>query len=144
MEITWILVCDASRARLFQRLSALADWKLIEELEHPQSRAKNHDLVTDRGGRHQNNHGVTYSTAMEAHTQPKAAEAEHFARELAGRLERGLKEGFYSRLVLVAPPHFLGLLREALPHRVAGHVELSLAKDLTHIAPRELAARIHE
>jgi protein required for attachment to host cells len=57
-------------------------------------------------------------------------------------LETGLAENAYERLFLIAPPHFLGLLRAALSPGVAKHVERTLDKDYTGLVARELAERI--
>lgn len=142
MEITWIVISDASRARMFQQSSIIQQLTPIGELDHPQSRAKNHDLVTDQNGRSQNSSVKSYSVTMEPHSSPKAVEAEHFAREIAARLEHGLDGGKYTRLILAAPPHFLGLLRGCLSDRVAGKVALSIDKDLTQIPAQQIAERL--
>src|SRR5262245_8827049 len=131
IHTTWILVSDASRARLFQKVSGVEVWRLVEELAHPESRAHTHDVVTDRSGRSQRSGSASYSTAMEPQTPPKYVEMENFAHLLAGRLEQGFGKKAYDRLILIAPPRFLGLLRERLSDQVAKRVTASLDKDLS-------------
>lgn len=65
-------------------------------------------------------------------TAPKWVEAQKFARQLAGRLEAGLNARAYDSLAVVAPPQFLGLLRQVLSENVKSHSVLWLDKDLTH------------
>jgi protein required for attachment to host cells len=136
----WTLVGNASRARLFQRETAEGDWRLVEEFENPKSRARASDLVTGKAGRSQKRGSPSYSVALEPHTDPKRLEAEHFAATLAKHLEHGLGQGAYSRLYLVAPPRFLGLLRERLSEQVEKHLAGCLDKDFTSLEARELPA----
>ena len=81
-------------------------------------------------------------SAMEPDTSPKMHEHEHFARELAEALHKGLSEHAYGRLVLCANPQFLGLLREVMDPQVSNHVSASINKDLTRVDQRELPARL--
>ena len=50
MAITWILVANASLARLYEHLGPKKGLKLIKELEHPESRMKNAELSSDKAG----------------------------------------------------------------------------------------------
>jgi protein required for attachment to host cells len=72
-------------------------------------------------------------------------EAEHrFAKELVRMLERGLSEGAFQHLVLVAPPKLLGILRENLGRGLAARLRASEAKDYAHLADHELEPRVRE
>jgi len=140
-DITWILVCDASSARLFASRGRQAHLNLLREFDHPQGRATNHDLTTDRPGRVHQSAGPN-SSAMEPHTPPKIVEQGHFVQLLAGALHKGLDDNAYQHLVLVSPPHFLGLLRDALDQRVQQQVRASLDKDYTRLDVRALAEHL--
>jgi len=140
MGRTWVVVGDGSRARLF-RVGPRRDWELIRELEHPQTRAKAKDIVTDRQGRVKQSASPMRS-AMQLTKPLHAIEAEHFAHSVARVLESGLADNAYERVALVAPPHFLGLLRATIAPTVAKRVELTLDKDFTALKPDELAERI--
>ena len=140
MGRTWVVVCDASRARLF-RLGPQRQWQLIRELEHPESRAKGRDILTDRPGRMKQSASPD-RPAMELTKPIHEVESERFAHEIAKALEKGLGENAYDRLVLVAPPHFLGLLRATINHTAAKRVELTLDKDYTALQPKDLAERV--
>jgi protein required for attachment to host cells len=140
MGRTWVVVSDACRARLF-RLGPRRQWQLIRELAHPESRAKGRDILTDRPGRMKQS-GSPDRPAMELTKPPHEVESERFAHEIARVLELGLAENAYDRLALVAPPHFLGLLRATINHSVAKHVELTFDKDYTALQPKDLAERV--
>ena len=150
---TWILISDASRARLFASEGEGRPMKLVQSFEHPASRATNQELVSDRPGRTQQSaapagHGPggggasSNRSAMEPMTTPKMVEHEHFARELADALYKGMTSNAYSDLVLAAPPQFLGTLREVLEEPVRKRVTVSLDKDYTQLDERTLGERL--
>jgi hypothetical protein len=53
MAITWILVANASLARLYANLGPKKGLQLVKEIAHPESRMKNADLASDRAGKMQ-------------------------------------------------------------------------------------------
>ena len=140
-DVTWILVGDASRARLFSSRGRQAHLNLVQDFDHPEGRASNQELTTDRPGRTHQSAGPGKS-AMEPHTPPKQVEQRHFGQLLADVLHKGLDDHAYQHLVLVAPPHFLGLLRESLTPRVQQVVRSSLDKDYTALDTATLAERL--
>jgi protein required for attachment to host cells len=139
---TWIVLADAASARLFQAAALRGDWTLVAELQHPQSRARDSDLVTDRPGRVKQSKG--YRSAMEPPTSPKKVEMKKFARQLAKALEDGLGKNAYERIILVAPPGFLGLLRGELSDRVRSRIAALVEKDYLHLDQRQARERLEE
>lgn len=150
----WILISDASRARLFAERSGT--WELLEKFEHPESRERARDLMADTNGRKPagpsmggayGGRAVSHSfgrAGVEPDTDPKEVEAQKFARELAGRLERGHFDHAYDNLVIAAPPHFLGLMKGVLSREVEKRVEAFLNKDLTHHDTRQLQEHVEK
>ena len=141
---TWILVADASRARLFSTTGKLQPWSLVREFSHPESAAKVSEIMADKAGRVQQRTASGTRSGMEAPTSPKETEAKRFAHELAETLELGHARNQFSRLVLVAPPQFLGLLRSNLNGPVGKLVVSTVDKDLTPIHERELPDRLRD
>ncbi|HUI26373.1 MAG TPA: host attachment protein [Candidatus Kryptonia bacterium] len=139
---TWILVSDASRARLFATTGKLKPWTLVQELDHPKSRLKGQDITTDKAGRMRQSFGAGSRPAMASPTSTKEVEAEHFTQELAALLESGHGRNEFSRLVLVAPPHFLGLLRKLLSPPLIKRIAATIDKDLTQLHERDLPERL--
>ncbi|MEW5944418.1 MAG: host attachment protein [Pseudomonadota bacterium] len=140
MGTTWILVSNASTARLYANHGPKKGLKLLKELAHPESREKVSALVSDRPGHNQgagNGHGSFISA-----TDPKQHEADRFAHELARELEQGRAANRYDRLILVASSPFIGKLNHRLDNRVRGMVSNSIEKDYTKIPERELAGRL--
>jgi len=139
---TWIVLADAASARLFQPAGPRGNWALVAELQHPESRARDSDLVTDRPGRVKQSKG--YRSAMESPTPPKKVEIRKFARQLAKALEDGLQKKAYERIILAAPPAFLGLLRSELSDRVRGRIAALVEKDYLHLDQRQARERLEE
>ena len=138
---TWVVVCDASRCRIFDVGPRRDKWKMIQSIEYPQGRAKGHELLTDKPGRSQQS-GALMRPAIEPSTQPHEVEVERFAHQIAKLLELRLAENAFQRLVLVSPPHFLGTLRSALSTNAAKHVAVSIDQDYTSLEPAELLERV--
>lgn len=137
---TWILVANASKARLYANTGPKKGLELLKELDHPESRQKNADLVTDRSGHMQsagNGHG-----ARQPQTEPKHNEARHFALELARELNHGRATNRYNRAILVAPPAFMGLLNGAIDGPTAQIVSDRFEKDYTKATDKELAGHL--
>lgn len=119
MNQTWILIGDGSHARLFQTADAAQPWQMLRRLDREHSREK-----TDRAESHEDR-------------------GEHdFARLVVGELEKARQQGTFSRLVLVAPPKFLGQLRGELPAPLEACVVKSLDKDYTHMDQAELPQHV--
>jgi protein required for attachment to host cells len=139
---TWILISDASRARIFSFTDPEGGWELVRELNHPQSRANDRDLDSSELGRTRQVFGQGSRSAMEPPTTPKEHEAEQFAHELVHLLDHEYDRQAYTDLILAAPPHFLGMLRGRLPAKLTRHIIEALDKDYTMLSQRELEANL--
>lgn len=130
MNEYWIVVADAGKARLFARNKKFSKLEEIESLVHPESRLRRQDLVTDRPGQVQESRTPGEYSAGEG-TDPKEVEAQTFARELARHLHEGRQASRFQHLVLLAEPHFLGILRKSLDGATAKSVAAAEAVNLT-------------
>jgi len=137
---TWVVVANSSRARLFESRGPGGSLALLREFEHPESRAKGGELVSDRPGHTATDQGRR--TALDPDTEPKRVAQEQFARELGHALEQGRVQNRYAGLVLVASAPFLGILRAELPDGVKKQVREAIDKDYTALVERELAAQL--
>ncbi len=132
MTTSWILVANASTAHLYRSpraklvngafcLSPIADYG------HPESRKKGSDLKTDKCGH--SGHG-TFVVAND----PRGVEAEHFAKQLADKLEEGRLDNEFQDLIVAAPPQFHGRLQKHLKHPLNNMVSVWIDKDYTRVA----------
>ncbi|MEY2343012.1 host attachment protein [Acidithiobacillus sp. IBUN Pt1247-S3] len=136
---TWILVANASHAKLYQRQHTLQVPEYLRSWEHEESRKHVEDLIADSAaGRSQQSFAHGARPAIDPKTSPKLVVKEHFAAELGHYLNQERKAGTFAEIILVALPEFLGLLREALDKDMANCVTKSVAKDYTESHSEEL------
>ncbi|MCW5635964.1 MAG: host attachment protein [Rubrivivax sp.] len=140
-RLHWLLVANASRARLFERDADNGALRELEGFVHPESRMKGSELRHDRAGSAPK--GVSRST-FEPPTSPAEREEEHFAAELAGRLEAAARDNRMPGWALIASSPFLGRLRAALGSAAAARLTQHVDRDLTMLAGRELEERVRE
>lgn len=140
MSTTWILVANASTAKLYANHGPKKGLHPVKELTHPESREKASNLVADRPG-HNPGAGNGHGSFVPA-SNPKHNEAERFAQELARELEHGRTANTYQRAILVAAPAFMGLLKSNLDGQVSKLVSESVEKDYTKATEKELAGHL--
>ena len=143
METTWIMIAHRSGARLFENKGRRKQVKLVADIPHPEGRLKNQDIDADKQGRSFDRFGAGRH-AMSQEVEPKKQIAERFAKELAELLDQGRNQHHYTKLVLVAEPNFLGILRGALSDPTASKVTASLDKDLADVPERDLMQHLGE
>lgn len=141
METTWILAADSYRARLFE-LPPRGELREIGDFVHPAGRERERDLLADAPGRYFTKGRRDQTSANEPHTPAEQVEEEKFARQLAEELERGRTANRYDRLCLVAPPRFLGRIKEALGKEVGKRVSLTVPKDLASFDAETILAAV--
>jgi protein required for attachment to host cells len=144
MNTVWILVCDASRGRLFEIRGEGGAWHQVEAFAHGESREKAGDLVTDRMGRSSSEGASSHHSALAPASSPKEVEKGHFGHTLAKMLDEALRTKRFRFLVLAAPPHFLGMLKKELTPELEKHLLATVDKDLSHLAPTDIAKRMQE
>jgi protein required for attachment to host cells len=130
MPMHYILVADAARARLIAADELFEDAHEVASYVHPNGRARTRELVTDGRTSTQAFPGGPHSATESADAHDE--ELRKFAHELALRVGETRAAGAYERLVLVAPPKFLGMLREALDKATSRVVVASVDHDYTH------------
>ena len=123
----WLVVANASKARVLEESGKPGAYVHIADLVHPQSRQKGVELAGDRPGHVPgvSAHG-TGSSAYDPRTDPREREHDRFARELAAVLNQGVAAGRCAGLVLVASNPFLGHLKEHL----AAHAQALLLRSV--------------
>lgn len=123
---TRVIVADNARARIFASHDVLNHLTEQDDFVHSEAHLANQDLVADAAGKSRDPHG-----ALDPATSPKEHEARNFAKLLAKHLKALHNDGHFERLILIAPPHFLGLLRKELPKPLDQLVDRTIHKDLT-------------
>ena len=144
MSDIWVIIANSSQASLYKANFNVngGQLHLIKEIHHPESRIKSTQIASDRSGNYQSNitKNGSYSGAIEPHNY----ESERFAQHLATILNRGRTAQDFSNLIIIASPHFLGLLRKNLNARVHDLISHSIEKDYTKLAPAAIAKHIYQ
>ena len=106
----------------------------VESLLNPEGRLQDRELTTDANPRL---HGPGGLSARE---EPSAVDhaVEMFSKRIGGYLQKARTDRRYDRLVLVAPPKFLGLVRKELGKEVEKLVLDEVPKDLAWFNAREI------
>ncbi len=141
MNKTWILVAHRAGARIFENNGPGTGLSPVDAITHPEGRLANKALGSDTPGRSFDSHGANRHALGKEH-DPVETVAQEFARALAARLEAGRTKHAYGKLVLVAEPRFLGMLRAALSSQTTALVSATLDRDLGGTADRELPSHL--
>ena len=109
-EGIWLLVCDAKKALLLQNAGDNVYPKLETRhvMEHPVHRSR--ELGSDVPGRAFSGAGGRRAAMDDG--DPHLEEERGFLRAVADDLKRRIETGEVERLIVVAPPRALGMLRE--------------------------------
>lgn len=135
---TWVVAADGSRARVFEIVEPERHLREIESFDHPRGRAHNRDLKSDAQGRYFSQGGGPRGHSATRQITPVQHEIELFAKALARRLDKALSQRRYDELFLIAPPEFLGLLRENLGKETRKATAEEINKDLSRLETRDI------
>lgn len=133
----WIVVADRAHARILTTEKPdLSDLREIKTLIHPPGASHPRDVLTDRPGRFPGNSGECASG--DSATDYRHQTAQDFAVEVIAALEHGRNHQQFGQLVLIAPPLFLGVLREHLSGPLQKLVKADFAKELVQASLEEI------
>jgi protein required for attachment to host cells len=138
----WLVVANASRARVLEETGEQGVYAHRADLVHPGSRLKGTELGDDRPGHVTGPGRGPGGAAFDAKTDVRERERERFAHELAALLDAGVAGGECSGIVLVASNPFLGHLQASLGEHARKAVLRVVPADYTTLRDDELAQRI--
>ncbi|MEJ8810816.1 host attachment protein [Variovorax ureilyticus] len=140
MKNQWVVVANASLARIFRRDGANGGLEPVEDMAHTQSRMHAKELAETAGPEP----GVRdhHDDRFAARSDPRRKEHQIFARALADRLDKALANHEFDSLVLLAAKPFLGEIRHFLSEGVNDRVAVALNNDFTGLSAAEIAQRL--
>lgn len=139
MEKTWIMVADARRARLFCQSGGDEPWREMSDY-CSEDRLETRDLE-DLPGRGLNR-GNGGHFAMVSRVDPREHAVRDFADSLVEVLEKGRAAAEFDDLTLIAPAHFLGLLKRRLSRETGKCLTQTLSLDLTRCRASDIQRRL--
>ncbi|MCZ7563454.1 MAG: host attachment protein [Burkholderiales bacterium] len=143
MASTWIVVADSSSARIFAAPTPTGGLEELESFAHPEGRMRAQELTSDLPGRAFDSVGAGRH-AMESEVGPRAQATTVFARRLAAHVGSARARGEIERVLVAAPPEFLGRLRDALDDATRRAVEAEFPLNLVKLSAAQIRARLPE
>jgi protein required for attachment to host cells len=137
----WIVVADSASCHVYradERIERMTPVLTIHNRElHPDA-----DHLGPRGATQSAPGGA--HARFERHTDPQDALRAKFARQVAKLVDQAAADGSFERLVVAAPPKFLGDLRDAFGHATASRLVASIHHDYTKTHLDELPGLIRK
>jgi protein required for attachment to host cells len=141
--VRWILVADRTRGRLLHALPAgRGPFPTLACFVHEEGRLQSRERDTDEPGRVI--HPAGYVSAVEPHEDQDLVQAKRFAAQLVAHLERSRQERRFDQLIVIVPPKFLGVLRDAWTPSLQNMIQSEIAQDLMPLSDAELQRRLDE
>ncbi|MES2998575.1 MAG: host attachment protein [Pseudomonadota bacterium] len=138
----WIISLNSSLGHIYSYEPKQHTLTLLESLENPNAQLKDSDLVSDRPGHYQTMHSA--KGAYEPASSPHEVELDHFTKNLADLLKKGLDNHQYKQLILCAPPHIGGVLLNNLDKQVQESLLVNIKKNFVESAPNILIEYLKE
>jgi protein required for attachment to host cells len=140
MHKVWLVVTNASIAKIYEVAKEDHQYPitLVEEHYHPESRLKESEMVSDRPGDYQGGTGLAARGAYVPKTTHKQHETTTFAKQLITVLLKAKNANAYNALLLSAPPHFHGIIKQLLPEQLEISLQQFIDKDYTGLTLKEI------
>jgi len=142
MKLTWLVVADNSKARIFTVDSRMGPIEEIKSIVHTEARLHEQNMTSDLPGRGNGKGGAGH--AYQDEVSPKDQENINFAKQIASELDAARKDGKFKQLMLVAAPGFLGNLRNQLTTQTQKLACFELAKNMSHLGAKEIRELLPE
>lgn len=134
--MTWIVSTNSNLCRIYSFEPNQKKLTLLKTLSHPENRHKSGDYFTsDKPGHYQSG---TAHGSYEPHTDPKKNGIQHFAREITETLNQARTKNEYTKLILIAEPHMMGILLENCDKHIKELIVNEIHKDIVHYTDHEL------
>jgi protein required for attachment to host cells len=143
MTTTRVLVAHDAGARLFDQKGPGKGLIELANIAFEDGRRSLTEINADKSGRGGGQRGGSgHGHAFEPHEDAHKHAVHHFARTLVDDLAHAHHRKEFTQLILVAPPRFLGFLRESLGTQLKRALIGTLAKDLPRATASELCAHL--
>jgi protein required for attachment to host cells len=141
MTTTRVLVAHDSGARMFDQQGPGKGLTELSSIDFEDGRRSLTEINADRPGTTFNSRGGGRH-AYEPHEDARTHAVHHFARTLIEELQLAHHRGEFGQLVFIAPPRFLGYLREAMNGTLSRALIGTIAKDLPRATESELCEHL--
>lgn len=139
MQRQWVVVADSNRARFFETQANLESLVELEDLLSPAGRMDDGELRQDAKGRFYGKGEREQAHTVEPAVDKKRHAAQQFSKTVMQRLEQACESKRYDRLILVAPPQFLGQLHKHLSQRVMQRITQELPLEISGLSAAQIS-----
>ncbi len=129
MSKVWILVANQAEGQIYSATRIPGTLMLTDTLTNEEGAAHSRDLVSDAPGRVHDRMGSARHS-MEPDTGVKEESRRRFVKQMVERLESAHLRGEFDRLVLLAAPAVLGVIRKTLTSNLTKAVIKEIPKDV--------------
>jgi len=142
MQTQWVVVADSSRARFFETQGKLESLVELEDLLSPAGRMDEGELRHDAKGRFYGKGEREQGHTAEPAVSAKMHAAQQFSKTVMQRLEQGCEKKRYDRLILIAPPQFLGQLHKQLSRKVMQRITQELPLNISGLSATQIGEHL--
>ena len=139
-SIRWYVLANRSEA-VFYKDTDTDKFKFVQRMTDPNGKLKESELDSDRPGR-TNSGGMSISNSLDRTFHHHELEAKEFAKKIAVSVTEAARDGRVNELVLACEPHFLGLLRSALPDSIKSLVKEEINHEYTYGSDEAIRGQI--
>jgi protein required for attachment to host cells len=129
MNTIWILVANQAEAQIYSADRIPGNLVLIDTLTYEEGAAHARDLTSDAPGRVHDRTGSARHS-MEPDTGVKEEGRRRFVKEMVDQLKAAHLRGDFARLVILAAPAVLGVIRKSLTSELKKVVIKEIPKDV--------------
>ncbi len=126
---TWVVVADSEKFLFLRNLTDHANPNLEQFEKETEENPSDFEQSANRPGR-MNDGGEGQKSALDD-TDWHELQKERFAKDLSDRLYKEAHAGAFEKLIIVAAPKILGILRDEMHQEVTNRVVAEIDKNLT-------------
>ncbi|HTL11532.1 MAG TPA: host attachment protein [Bdellovibrionota bacterium] len=125
----WYVLANRTHAVVYTN-GAKSPFQFVQRLSNPEGRMMEIELDADKPGRGVSSAGQgTFRHAFDRRSHSHERSAKRFALQIGQALTQAWLTGLFDHLTLVAEPHFLGLLRGALPPAIRDRITHEVVRE---------------
>jgi protein required for attachment to host cells len=125
-----VVVTDSEKTLFLRNLTDAEDPNLVVDGKHTEENPPDREQTANRRGRQ--SESTSPSVYAYDETDFHELQKERYAEDLADRLYKMAHEGRFEKLILVASPQVLGVMRDALHKEVSDKLIATVDKTLTN------------
>ncbi len=130
MSELWVTVASSFEANIYSATHIRGELSKIHEMYCDEARLHEQELNSDRPGRAFDSFGKgRHETSSPSSSKQQLSRK--FAREISHYLDKARASSKLKQLILIAEPHFLGVLRASMGKELGKIVIQKISKDLT-------------